>query len=151
MSRVNIYIYTTIKSPRKKQGAYTYILEVDTSKGAATRSATKLLEDVTAHQAELAALAAALKRICKSCELVIYMDSVYVSACIEKWLDKWEQDNWMNAKGRPVANVEEWKELACLLNEHSYQFVVGENHSYYEWLKAESERAEKNVYGRNHH
>lgn len=150
MSRVNIYIYTTVKSPRKRQGAYTYILEVDTNKGTATRSATKILENTTAHQAEIIALAAALKRICKSCELIIYMDSVYIPACVEKWLNKWQQDDWINAKCQPVANMEEWKELACLLNEHSYQFVVGENHPYYEWLKSEAERAEKDVCGRKH-
>ncbi|MCM1387832.1 MAG: hypothetical protein NC231_10920 [Bacillus sp. (in: Bacteria)] len=151
MSKVNVYIYTTIKSPRKRQGAYTYLLESETSKGTATRSATEFLENVTAHQAELMALTAALKRICKHCDLTIYTDSVYVPSCVGKWLDKWQQDNWINAKGQPVANMEEWQDLACLLNEHSYHFVLGENHSYHEWLKAESERAEKNVCGRNRH
>ena len=150
MNKVNIYIYTTVKSPRKKQGAYTYILEAATSKGDATRSATEQLENVTAHRAELIALAAAIKRICKHCDLTIYTDSVYVPSCVEKWLDKWQQEDWTNAKGHPVANMEEWKDLACLLNEHSYRFVVGEKHSYYEWMKSESERAEKNVCGRKH-
>lgn len=151
MKKVNIYIYTTVKSPRKKQGAYTYVLEVETNKENATRSDTKVLEHITAHQAELTALVAAIKRIYKHCDLTIYMDSVHVAECTEKWMKKWRDAGWKNAKGQQVANIEKWRELACLLDEHSYRFIIGEQHSYYEWMKAEAERAEKDVHHRNNH
>lgn len=143
MDEVNVYIYTTVKGPKKKHGAYTYILETDTAKGTATRSETKVVEEVTAHRAELIALAAAVKRINRRCVLNVYMDSVYVASCMEKWLDKWKSNDWKNAKGKPVSHMEEWQELDRLLDKHNYRFVIGCEHSYYEWLKSESERAEK--------
>lgn len=150
MREVNIYIYTTVRSPRKKHGAYTYLLETGTAKGSVTRSDTRRLEDVTAHKAQLLALSAAIKRLNKNCELVIYMDSAYIEACTGKWLERWRMSGWENAKGKPVADMEEWKELACLLDSHRYRFVIGEKHSYYGWMKAESERAEKDVRCRLH-
>lgn len=145
MKKVNVYIYTTVKSPRKKRGAYVYLLEADTSKGAATRFDVQPLENVTANQAGLDALAAALKRIYKCCSLIIYMDSAHIAACAEKWLEKWRKDGWKNAKGRQVANMEEWEELAHLLDVHNCQFVIGAKHPYYEWMKAEAGKAERNV------
>lgn len=140
MKRVNVYVYTTVKGPRRHSGAYTYVLEVDTSKGPATKSHKERLENVTEHQADLLSLAAALKRIYKQCHLVIYTDSVYLASGIEKWLDGWQKNDWKSAKGKKVANAEEWKELAILLNEHEYELCVRQKHSYYEWMVSEAEK-----------
>lgn len=143
INEVSIYIYTTVKGPKKRYGAYAYLLEVDTNKGPATCSDTGRLENVTEHQAELIALAAALKRMYKRCDLKIYTDSTHVAVCAEKWLDRWRRNDWKNARGKSAANKKEWKELTNLLNEHKYQFIIGEKHSYYQGLKSEAERVEK--------
>lgn len=141
---VNIYTCTSAKGPGKKSVAYTYILEVETNKGPATLTKTEVLELATENQAELKALSAALRRIKKPCMLNIFTNSVYVSAGYEqKRLEKWIENDWKNAKGKPVANMEEWKELADLLGRHTFQFFTGMKHSYYSWMKAETEKREK--------
>lgn len=143
MQEVNLYVYTTVKGPQKQKGAYTYILEVMTSKGPATCSGTDILDSITEHQAYLLALAAGLKRLHKRCELVIHIDSVFIASCVEKWLDTWRKNDWKNAKGQQVTHVEEWKELALMLDVYKVRFVVGEKNTYSDWLKSESERAKK--------
>ncbi len=143
MEQVNVYLYTTIKGAKHCNGAYTYTLEMQTSKGPGTLTKTEIITGVTAHQAELAVLAAALKRIFRQCSLTIYTDSNYLASGAEKWMKQWEKNDWKNAKGSPVANAEEWKELACLLQIHTYCFVVGKTHTYYEWMRSEAEKAGK--------
>lgn len=144
MDIVNIYTCTSAKGPSKKRVAFTYILEKETEKGPATLTKTEVLELATENQAELKALSAALRRLKKPCMLNIFTDSVYVSAGYEqKRLEKWIENDWKNAKGKPVANMEEWKELADLLGRHTFQFFTGMKHSYYSWMQIETEKREK--------
>ncbi|MCM1264482.1 MAG: hypothetical protein NC313_17355 [Butyrivibrio sp.] len=150
-NEVNIYVYTTVKGPKKRPGAYAYLLEAETSRGPAKLSDTGYLEAATEHQAELVALGAALKRMYKRSSLKIYTDSVHVAAGAEKWmLNIWRKNGWKNAKGETVANRQEWEELAAMLDEHRYQFIVGQKHKYYEWLKSEAGKVGKNVYSGKH-
>ena len=144
MDIVNIYTCTSAKGPSKKRVAFTYILEVETEKGPATLTKTEVLELATENQAELKALSAALRRLKKPCMLNIYTNSVYVSAGYEqKRLEKWIENDWKNAKGKPVANMEEWKELADLLGRHTFQFFTGMKHTYASWMETETIKREK--------
>lgn len=141
MDMVNVYICTTVKGPRKRAGAYTYILEMETAKGPATLSKTEYMKEATEHQAELQALIAALKRLTKPCALSIYTDSTYLASAIERdWITDWKEKNWVNAKGQPIANMAEWQEMAILLNEHHIQCLVGSRHSYYTWMQQEAKK-----------
>lgn len=141
---VNIYTYTNRKGPGKKNAAFTYILETETSKGPATLSKTEYLELATENQTELKAITSAVKRLKKPCLINIYTDSFYVAAGYEqKRLEKWIENDWKNAKGKPVANMEEWQEMAKILGIHQFQFFVGLKHSYYSWMKSETEKREK--------
>ncbi|MCM1039825.1 MAG: hypothetical protein NC434_10925 [Ruminococcus sp.] len=145
MQEVDLYVYTTVKGPRKQKGAYTYVLETMTSKGAATRSNTCVMDGVTEHQAYLLVLAAGMKRLNKHCKLVIHIDSVFIASCVEKWLGTWRKNDWRNAKGQQIAHVKEWKELASMLDVHETRFVVGEKNTYSDWLKSEAEREKSGV------
>lgn len=146
MEQVNVYLYTSVKGPRQSCGAYTYVLEMKTDKGTGRRTHTETVEGMTAHQAELSALAAALKRIFRKCSLTIYTDSKYLAAGAGKWMDGWKENGWKNAKNSPVANMEQWQDISCLLEAHTYQFIVGKKHDYYSWMRSESERAGNSVY-----
>jgi ribonuclease HI len=141
MSQVNIYLYATVRSPRKCDGAYVYMLETETGKGLVKRSGTELIHEKTAHQADLCALAAAVKRLTKPCTLTIYTDSKYLATAAEKWMGAWKANGWKTAKGTPVANAEEWREVAHLLNGHDFSFVVGAYHFHYFDMKKEAEKA----------
>lgn len=143
MEQVNIYLYTTIKGPKKHSGVFVCILETETQRGPATLTTIKELEEATENQAELKALLTALKRVKKPCTLSIYTDSNYVAAGYEcNRVEKWKESGWINAKGKPVANKEEWQEVAELLNAHEFQFIV-KQHSYYSWMKSEAEKKQR--------
>ncbi len=66
---------------------------------------------------------------------------IYTTSCAEKWLADWRKNDWKNAKGQQVANAEAWKEIALLLDKHTYQFIVDKRNSYSDWMRAESESA----------
>lgn len=141
MDMVNVYLYTTVKGPRKRAGAYAYILEIETAKGPATLSKTEYMKEATEHQAELQALIAALKRLTKPCALSIYTDSEYLAGALERgWIAEWKKKDWKNAKGQPVAHMSEWQEMAELLNAHCFLCLVGRRHSYYTWMQQEARK-----------
>lgn len=149
MDRVNLYTYTTVKGPGKRSGAYTYILEYITGKGPATLTKTGMLEDVTENQTHLKILREALERIQKPCEIEIYTDSKYLQQGAKEWLPRWQRAGWVNAKGKPVANREEWEQVAELLGRHLVSFQVGVGHSYRGWLQTETEKREREENERN--
>lgn len=143
MERVNIYTYTTIKGPGTKSGTYTYILEYITKKGPATLTMQGELEEVTEHQAHLKMLTEAAGRLKKPCEIVLYTDSAYIQRGIDSWMENWISAGWVNARGKPVANMDEWKRVAELLEHHTITFETGTKHSYSSWLQMETEKKEK--------
>ena len=108
---VNIYIYQTIKGPGTRAGSYTYILEADVNGKVATLTSTDTLEPMTEKKAELTVILKALKRLVKDCDVMIVGCSAYLITAINQWLDNWENSNWKNAKGKDIANKEEWQEL----------------------------------------
>lgn len=148
MDEVNIYLYTTIKGPGKKPGALIYILELKTYKGPVTLTKAEPLEDATAHQAELKALIEALKHLNRQCNLSIYTDSDYLAAAFKQgWLENWIKNGWKNSKGEPVANMSEWQETLNLLGLNTFEFHVKKEHSYYRWMRMETEKMVKEKRG----
>lgn len=146
MKQVNIYIYTTNRSPRKKSSAYAYVLEMETVKEPVTLSKIGIHEPMTANQAELTTLIEALERLNKSCNLTIFTDSPYVSGSLTQgWLTKWQQANWLNAKGEAVSNASEWQKAAVLLNKHTYRVEDGNSHQYKSWMIRETKKAEDKI------
>ena len=141
MKEINIYLYSSIKGGKAKNGAYTYLLEMPTQKGPVTLSKTEKVEGMTVHKSELCALAAALKRIMKSSRLVIYTDSGYLATNARDCLASWKKNGWKTAKGKQVKNLEEWQTVYQLIRKHSFKFVVSAEHSYYQRMKEETEAA----------
>lgn len=146
MDRVNIYTYTDICGPRKREGHYIYLLEKDTAKGPATLHKMERVEEPeTENRVQLMAVNGALKRLRKNCDLVIHTHSHYAAAGFLKgWIAKWGENGWKNKKGEPVANMEEWQEMAELLNAHEFEFVTGP-HAYSEWMRRETEKERKRL------
>lgn len=138
MDRVHIYTYTDISGPRKRTGYYIYLLELGTKNGPVTlHQIEKVEEPETENRVELTAVVRALRRLTKNCDLAIHTHSRYVTAGFEKgWIEKWVKNDWKNGKGEPVANREEWEEMAELLNAHEFQFYQG-RHAYSIWMERE--------------
>ena len=152
MKVVNIYTYSTAKSPKTtKCEAVGYVIEFETAKGDATAGDLLTVKDMTRYQSELYVLKKALSRINTMCELHLYIECEYVAAGFEKWLTEWKLNDWKTKRGEAVKNSKEWKELDELMKKygHVLEFHVKENHSYRNWLKdnleKEKEKCLKNL------
>ena len=139
MQKVNIYTQTSFRRPRKGNGWIGYVLEMQTSAGPATLSHFVQLEEVTRHQAELLSVIKAMERMTKPSEITIYTDSLYVTGGLNGWVEQWQQNDWNNSRGEPVAYREEWQRLLELAKPHKVT-VENTEHGYKNWLATELER-----------
>ena len=141
MDRVHIYTYTDILGPRKRTGYYIYLLEMGTARGPATlHQIEKVAEPETENKVQLLAVVKALQRLTRNCDLAIHTHSRYVADGFEKgWIEKWAGSDWKTGKGDPVANREQWEEIAELLNAHEFEFYPG-RHAYSIWMAREINR-----------
>ena len=78
---------------------------------------------------ELTAAIMALKEIKEPCEIILYTDSKYVLQGIEEWIHNWKKRGWKGANKRPVKNIELWKELDELRDEHNIKWNWVKGHS----------------------
>ena len=152
MKVVNIYTYTTARSPKAtKCEAVGYVIEMKTAKGDATAGDLLTVQDMTKYQAELYVLGKALARINTKCELHLYTECEYIAAGFEKWLSEWKTNDWQTKRGEAVKNSKEWKELDALVQQYEHVLVlhVKEKHSYRNWfidnLEKEKQKCLKNL------
>lgn len=141
---VNIYIYHTIRGPGKKKGAYAYVLETEIDKKIVTVEDVNLLEPITEHKAELEILLKTLKRLRKTCDVLVIGANDYIRQGFETWLDNWKATNWLNAKGKEVANKELWQQVDTFRDTYNIKICEPSQHEYMYWMKNETERILKN-------
>lgn len=138
MEEVNLYVIENVKGPRRQAGAGMYLLEAKTPKGTVTRNKTIRLEDTTENQLTLTVMEEALGRINRPVRLTIWLDCKYVAAALkQEWPQKWEKTDWMNEKGRPVADAEKWQSVLGRIRVHEIFVVVNERHEYWNWMTRE--------------
>ena len=142
---VNIYIYQTIRGPGTKKGAYAYILETEIKGKTVTLSDVNILEPMSENKAELVTLLKALKRLRTECDLNIIGAGNPIKTGIETWIDKWIHSDWKNAKGKEVANMTEWQQLATYKDKYNITVSDQEEHQYKNWMKSEAEKKLKEV------
>lgn len=144
--RVNIYIESSVKGLKRKNGVVGFILEAEGYEG---KTVTQFgsVKEVTENQSQLLALKFALKRITDKSDLMIWSDNSYIEAAFKQdWIKGWLDRDWKTAKGKEVANKEEWECILQMLGGCRPQFEIGNNHSFKSWMKKEIERrAEKYV------
>lgn len=136
MQTVDIYIDTSIKGPKRREGSFLYIVAMNTSAGTADLGNMDTIPDTTENHLTLSALEAALKRITKACRLIIHLECAYVAGALQnKWYEQWRQQGWMTAKGKSVCDVEKWQSIQYLLNAHEFEVRLKEPHTYREWMQ----------------
>lgn len=141
MFEVNIYLETSLKGPGTREGWYEAVLEyIDRKHHAVTREDYVWEKETTYHKSTLCALAKALKRLNASCFVNIYMDSAFVKNSIETNLDRWKENGFVNVKGEPVKNQEEWREVARLLAGHKLKFRMTKRNPYSGWMQTEAKK-----------
>jgi ribonuclease HI len=78
--------------------------------------------ETTNNRMELTAVIEGLRALTRPSGVAIYSDSQYVLNGLEKWIHGWKKKGWKTASKRPVKNVDLWKELDALRNEHRVTF-----------------------------
>lgn len=119
-------------------GVYTAVLEYMSSSGKpATLTLIKGIKNTTKYRTALFACIEALKRLKKDCNVKVLINSEYINQAINSnsYLE-WTRTG-MNAKRKPVKNLELWKQLEDLIDMHTTaNFINSEDeHQYTSWSK----------------
>ena len=83
----------------------------------------------TNNRMELTAAIEALKKITEPCNIIINTDSKYVLQGIEEWIHNWKKRGWRGANKKPVKNIDLWKKLDELRDEHNIKWNWVKGHS----------------------
>jgi ribonuclease HI len=75
----------------------------------------------TNNRMELTAVIRGLEALKRPTAVRVVTDSQYVSAGMSEWVANWIRNNWRRGK-KPVKNVELWKELVALCEQHDVVF-----------------------------
>lgn len=84
----------------------------------------------TNNKMELTAAIEALGQIKESCKIFLYSDSAYlINAFNNKWLEKWQKNNWQTTAKKTVENQDLWLRLLNLSNQHFIQWIKVKGHA----------------------
>ena len=110
MKTVKIYIETSIRGPRVKDGKYAAVLVTTGTDGIHELIVTGEEEETTFNRCTLLAATRALQRMNQKCHVIIYTDNLYVTNMVEQGNpEKWRRAEWKKAAGSEVQNKELWK------------------------------------------
>jgi ribonuclease HI len=88
----------------------------------------------TNNRMELMALVMALEALKYSCIVSIHADSKYLlDAFRENWIERWKQKGWRTRSRTEVQNIDLWKRIDELMQNH---------HPSFSWIKGHSGHAE---------
>ncbi len=86
--------------------------------------------ETTNNRMEMTAVIEGLKLLRYPCAVDVYSDSAYtVNAFTEGWVYVWEKNGWEKADKKPVLNVDLWKTLLALTEEHEVTFHKVKGHA----------------------
>lgn len=129
----HIYIELDSSSPKKTEKRYGYVMGVEGS--SKTRESFGKIKD-SYHSATLKIIVEALKRYRVPSEINIHIQDDYIKNAYEHYLGRWQQNDFKNAKGSPVANCEEWREIRELSQKHLIFIETGKN-EFSNWISRE--------------
>lgn len=139
--KVKLYIETDSTLPKPRKRRYGYVLEYQTGSGrTVTREGFGQAEG-TYHQIILQAMAEAAGRLINPCRLHIHTRNSFVLDMIDHNLVLWASQDFLTAKGSPVANRIEWRALWTKIKGHEVLTCRG-SHSYSGWIRAELKKQE---------
>lgn len=83
----------------------------------------------TNNRMELTAVIRALAALKRPCKVRIHTDSQYVQQGISNWIRDWKRRGWKTADGKPVKNLDLWRELDELAGKHEIEWVWVRGHA----------------------
>ncbi|NKB46276.1 MAG: ribonuclease HI [Legionellales bacterium] len=96
-------------------------------------------EHTTNNRMELMAAIQGLRALSRQMPVTITTDSKYVKQGITEWIARWKKNGWRTANRMPVKNVDLWRELDELVQQHPVQWQWIRGHSGH----PENERADQ--------
>ncbi|MGI6361721.1 MAG: ribonuclease HI [Bacillota bacterium] len=84
----------------------------------------------TNQKMELRAALEGLKLLKEPCRVNLYSDSAYlINAFTRGWIEKWQNNGWLNSKKDPVENQDLWKGLIEQSRVHRINWVKVKGHA----------------------
>ncbi len=140
---VDVYVHSTVKGPKQKNGVIAFVLEAELPDG---RKATKpyffQIERVSEQRSWLKAVAVALERVKEGNEAVICGKSAYLAVGF-KSLARWKDNDWKRSNGKQVKNADLWEQIFDLQKSRKARFLSDGDHIYSSWLPWEAEKRAK--------
>jgi ribonuclease HI len=121
-------------------GGWAYILRHPST--GTEREASGGKPETTNNQMELQAVIEGLAALKRRSRVEIVTDSSYVAKGSEEWMPNWKRNGWRRrekSSWKPVMNVEYWKRLDELLQQHDCRFTLIKGHAGH----AENERCDE--------
>lgn len=139
MKTVHIYIDTSIKGPRRRDGEVLYIMAFEAANGKTADVGNRIKrEDTTENQLTIVALEEALKRLNTACRLVLHLECGYAAAVLQnRWYEQWRYNGWMSTRNEPICDAEIWQSIQYLLNAQEFEVVLKQEHTYRDWMRRE--------------
>ena len=88
----------------------------------------------------------ALSILTKTCSIQVNTQCLHVFYAIKNiWPDKWKNDGWVNAKGKPVSNAVLWQQAYKFIKKHSVM-MVSEPHKYQDVMQHDIKKEMEKVH-----
>ena len=118
-------------------GGWAFLLRHPRSGRAVEKSGGE--DQTTNNRMELTAVIEGLSSLTRRSVVELYSDSQYVLKGLNEWMAGWKRRGWKTASKQPVKNVDLWKQLDGLKNEHEIRFHWVKGHAGH----AENERVDE--------
>ncbi len=89
-------------------------------------------QETTNNRMELQAAISALESLSRPCNIKLTTDSRYVMDGVREWMPNWKQRGWKTANKKAVKNIDLWRRLDELANEHDIEWHWVKGHSGHE-------------------
>lgn len=143
MQRVDVFIETSSRFRGNVERKCGYVLSTQLRNEEKTRKHFGRVSG-TYHQAVLLTMTDALDHLTKGCDVCFHISDLYVTSRMGK-IREMADSGWLNAKGKPIANREEWRKVFKAMNQLPDAHEISaktEKRSYSMWLREEMKRRE---------
>lgn len=135
MQQVNVFIETSSRFRGNVERKCGYVLSTQLRTGKKTREHFGRVTG-TYHQAILLTMVDALDHMTRTCDVCFYISDLYVTSRLGK-ITEMAGSGWLDTKGKPIANREEWRRLFKAINQLPDPHKISaktEKHSYSAYL-----------------
>lgn len=115
MQQVNVFIETSSRFRGNVERKCGYVLSTQLRTGKETREHFGRVTG-TYHQAILLTMVDALDHMTRTCDVCFYISDLYVTSRLGK-ITEMARSGWLDTKGKPIANREEWRRLFKAINQ----------------------------------